>query len=127
MRERPLSPHLQVYRWPLSMALSILHRASGGFLALGSAMLVWWLMTVASGGEAHARFLAFAGSLAGQALLLLWTAALVYHLLNGVRHLAWDAGWGYGKSHTRATGLAVLAGTVVLTAAIWFMARGGAA
>ena len=124
MRERPLSPHLQVYRWPLSMALSILHRASGMALAAGTVVLVWWLMAVAAGGEAHQTFLACIGSPLGQLALLGWTAAMMFHLLNGLRHLVWDSGAGYELPTAQATGWAVVIGTVVLTAGLWLIARG---
>jgi succinate dehydrogenase / fumarate reductase cytochrome b subunit len=127
MRERPLSPHLQVYRWPLSMALSILHRASGVALTLGTALLVWWLMAVAAGGESHRAFIDCIGSPFGQLALFGWTAAMMFHLLNGVRHLVWDSGAGYELPTAQATGWAVVVGTVVLTAGVWLLARGALA
>lgn len=127
MRDRPLSPHLQVYRWPLSMALSILHRASGVFLAIGTGLLVWWLLALARGGAAHEQFAACIASPLGRLALLGWTMALMFHLLNGIRHLAWDAGWGYEIPRTQATGWIVVVGTVVLTALVWWLARGGVA
>ncbi len=124
MRDRPLSPHLQVYRWPLSMAISILHRVTGVALCVGTLLLVWWLMAVAQGGEAHATFVVCLQSPLGVIALLGWTAAMMFHLLNGIRHLAWDAGWGFERATTEMTGWAVLIGTVVLTALVWFLARG---
>lgn len=125
MRERPLSPHLQVYRWPLTMALSILHRASGVALAVGSIVLVWWLMAVAAGGDHYQRFVECASSVIGQIALFGWTLAMMFHLLNGVRHLFWDSGWGFERARAQQTGWAVVAGTVLLTVAIWLLARGG--
>lgn len=127
MRDRPVSPHLQVYRWPLSMALSILHRLSGLFLTVGTMALVWWLIAVAAGGGHYARFSECIASPLGQLTLLGWTAALMFHLLNGIRHLAWDAGWGFDKQRTQATGWIVVFGTFALTALVWWFARGGAA
>lgn len=127
MRDRPLSPHLQVYRWPLSMALSILHRASGVFLAAGTIVLVWWLMAVSAGGARYATFSECIASPLGYVVLLGWTAALMFHLLNGIRHLLWDIGWGFEKKQTEATGWMVVVGTVALTALVWWCARGGAA
>lgn len=127
MRDRPLSPHLQVYRWPLSMALSILHRATGVFLAAGTVALVWWLTAVAAGGESHAAFARCAASLPGQVVLFGWVAALMLHLLNGIRHLLWDMGIGFDKPTTQATGWAVVIGAVVLTVIVLWFARGGAA
>jgi succinate dehydrogenase / fumarate reductase cytochrome b subunit len=118
---RPLSPHLQVYRQPLTAgAMSILHRITGGILAIASFALVCWLMAVAGGSDAFARFAGFAGSWAGIGLLALGAAALVYHLLNGVRHLLWDIGWGFELRRANATGLAVLVLTVLVTAALVF-------
>lgn len=124
MRERPLSPHLQVYRWPLSMVISILHRATGVALVAGTVILVWWLMAVAAGGETHQRFVDCIGSPLGQLALIGWTAAMMFHLLNGLRHLMWDSGAGYDIPTTQATGWVVVAGTVVLTAGLWLVARG---
>ncbi|MCK9487892.1 MAG: succinate dehydrogenase, cytochrome b556 subunit [Xanthomonadales bacterium] len=122
MRARPLSPHLQVYRWPLSMAISVLHRASGVFLSLGAVILVWWLYAVARGGAAHEAFLACINSWLGCIALFGWTAAMMLHLLNGVRHLFWDVGMGFSRERTQATGWAVLIGAVVLTSVIWLLA-----
>lgn len=124
MRDRPLSPHLQVYRWPLSMAISILHRVTGVALCVGTLVLVWWLMAVAQGGESHAAFVECIGSPLGLVALLGWTAALMFHLLNGIRHLFWDAGWGFDIATTQATGWAVVVGTTVFTALAWWFARG---
>lgn len=122
MRERPLSPHLQVYRWPLSMALSILHRGSGLFLSLGAVFLVWWLHSVSRGGAAHEAFLACVNSWFGRLLLIGWTLAIMFHLLNGIRHLVWDAGWGFEKPQTEATGWAVVFGTLILSAIVVLLA-----
>lgn len=127
MRDRPLSPHLQVYRWPLSMALSILHRATGVFLTAGVLVLVWWLVAVAAGGETHAGFQRCIESPLGQVALFAWVAALMLHMLNGIRHLLWDIGYGFDKPTTQKTGWAVVIGAVVLTALVWWYARGGAA
>ena len=117
--DRPLSPALQIYRWHLLMALSILHRASGVLLALGSVVLVVWLLALAAGPETYAGVRAVIASLPGQAALFAWTAALFYHLCNGIRHLFWDAGQGYELGAAYASGYAVLAATVVLTLAAW--------
>ena len=120
--ERPLSPHLQIYRWPVTMLTSILHRISGVGLGLGLLLVAWWLIAAAAGPEAYAMFLAAAGHWAGRVVLSGFTAALVYHLLNGIRHLAWDAGYGYEKSRAERTGTLVIALAVILTLAIWALA-----
>ena len=126
-RERPLSPHLQVYRWQITMTMSILHRASGVVLTFGAFALAGWLMAVAAGGEHYARAAACLASPPGRLVLAGFSLALVYHLLNGVRHLLWDAGVGFEIPEFYRSGWTVAVLTVVLTAAIWFFALGGAA
>ena len=111
------------------MMMSILHRATGVALAVGALALVCWLLAVASGPEAYARFTALAGSPLGQIALLGFCACLIYHLLNGIRHLLWDIGYGYEIPKLYATGWTVLALTVLITGALCFVAMnaGGAA
>lgn len=127
MRARPLSPHLQVYRWQLTMLLSIAHRASGVALSVGALGLVAWLLAVAAGPAAYAQWQALAGSLPGQTALFLMSMALVYHLLNGLRHLLWDTGRAMDIPGVYRTGYTVLVLTVVLTSAIWAVALSGGA
>ncbi len=119
--ERPLSPHLQVYRPQLTSVLSILHRLTGVFLALGMMLLVWWLVAAASGPEAFATAQGFIGSWLGYLLLFGWSVALFYHLCNGIRHLAWDAGYGFELENVYRSGWAVILGTGVLTVAAWVL------
>lgn len=116
---RPLSPHLQVYRWQWTMAYSILHRATGVALAVGALYLTWWLIALASGPQAFAAVQGFSGSIIGQLMLLGWTFSLFYHLANGIRHLAWDAGRGFELDTAAMTGHAVVAAAVVLTGITW--------
>ncbi|GAB2178079.1 succinate dehydrogenase, cytochrome b556 subunit [Dongia sp. agr-C8] len=116
---RPLSPHLQIYQRQLTSVTSILHRFTGIGLAIGLLYLVCWLTAAASGLEAFDRLQSFNGSIIGRLLLLGWTVAFFYHLLNGIRHLAWDAGWGFELPAAYKTGYAVLIGTAVLTIAAW--------
>lgn len=118
-QERPLSPHLSVYRWHITMALSILHRMTGVGLMLGIIMLVWWLIAVASGPAAFELAQAYLTGYVGRALLFLFTFALSLHLLNGVRHLFWDAGIGFDKRVATTTGWLVAVGSVLLTLVIW--------
>ena len=125
--QRPLSPHLQVYRWQITMTMSILHRATGVALTVGAFGLAWWLMAMAAGGEQAARAAACLASPFGKIVLFGFSASLVYHLLNGIRHLLWDIGWGYEIPEVYKSGYTVAALTVVLTAVIWFLALGGAA
>lgn len=127
-RSRPLSPHLQVYRWQITMTMSILHRATGIALAVGAIGLVWWLLAVAAGGESYDRAMGCIASPFGLFLLAGFSLSLVYHLLNGIRHLLWDAGWGFDIPDVYRSGWAVAVLTVVFTAAIWLAAwPGGAA
>ena len=116
---RPLSPHLQVYRPQLTSFTSILHRLTGIGLAVGLLYLVCWLVAAASGLEAFDRLQSFNGSIIGKLLLLGWSIAFFFHLLNGIRHLAWDAGWGFELPAAYKTGYAVLIGTAVLTILAW--------
>ena len=118
-RSRPLSPHLQVYRLPLPALMSISHRATGVLLAAGSLVLVYWLAAVASGPDAFADAQALLGSLPGRVLLLVLTFSLFYHLGNGIRHLFWDAGFGFELRTAHASGVAVIVAAVVLTLAAW--------
>jgi succinate dehydrogenase / fumarate reductase cytochrome b subunit len=124
-RERPLSPHLQVYSWQITMVMSILHRATGVALTVGAFGLAWWLVSMATGGETAARAMACVSSPIGMVLVFGFSLALVYHFLNGIRHLLWDAGRGYDIPSVYKTGYTVVVLTVVLTAAIWFLALGG--
>ena len=119
VRTRPLSPHLQVYRLPLSALLSISHRATGVVLAAGSLVLVYWLAALASGPEAFADAQALLGSIPGRVLLLILTFSLFYHLGNGIRHLFWDAGLGFELRTAHASGVVVVAAAIVLTLTAW--------
>jgi len=119
--DRPLSPHLQVYRFQWTMALSILHRITGVALAFGTLLLVWWLVAAASGPEAFATVQGFIGSILGRLLLFGWTLALFYHLCNGIRHLFWDAGYGFELDVAYRSGLAVLGASVALTLISWIL------
>jgi len=116
---RPLSPHLQVYRPQLTSMMSISHRITGLLLSLGMVAVTAWLLGLALGPEAFATVNDWLGSPVGLIALLAWTAALFYHLLNGVRHLLWDAGWLLELKSAYASGWSVLVLTVVLTAIVW--------
>lgn len=120
--QRPLSPHLQIYRWQLTMVMSISHRMAGIMLSLGAVYLAAWVVALAVGPEAFACINGLATAWYGQILLLAWTVALFYHLCNGIRHLAWDTGWGLELGRAYATGWAVLLATVVLTVGAWALA-----
>lgn len=116
MSGNPLSPHLQVYRPQLTSVTSILHRASGIFLSLGTVMLLYWLVAAAMGPSTYAEAERCFAAWPTQLLMLGWAAAFYYHLLNGIRHLLMDTGWGLDLDTAYRTGYAVFALTVVLTA-----------
>jgi len=112
---RPLSPHLQVYRPQITSVLSIMHRFSGIWLGVGVLLLTWWLVALANGAGPFAVAQAFFASIIGKVILFLWTAALMFHFCNGIRHLAWDSGLGFEKSTYHASGWTVLAAAAFLT------------
>ncbi|HUB88138.1 MAG TPA: succinate dehydrogenase, cytochrome b556 subunit [Dyella sp.] len=93
--QRPVSPHLQIYKWQVQMVTSILHRATGIALSVGALILVWWLIALAAGEDAFNQFKVCMGSPIGMVLLIGWTWSFFYHLCNGIRHLVQDAGAGY--------------------------------
>jgi succinate dehydrogenase / fumarate reductase cytochrome b subunit len=121
MSDRPLSPHLQIWRWNVTMALSILHRATGVGLGLGALLLAWWLIAAASGPEAFAAAQGFMGSVLGRLILLGFTASLFFHLCNGVRHLVWDMGYGFEVATAERSAWFTIAATVVLTLVAWIV------
>ena len=119
--KRPISPHLQIYRPQISSVLSILHRLTGAALGIGSLLLAWWLLALATGPEAFASVQYFLGSIIGRLLLLGFTWALFYHLCNGIRHLAWDTGWGFDLPTLEKTGWAVVVASFALTLVAWII------
>ena len=123
-RQRPLSPHMQVYRWQITMVMSILHRATGIALTAGAFGLAWWLVMLATGPDEAQRAMDVVSSPIGLLFLFAFSLALVYHLLNGIRHLAWDIGRGYDIPTVYNSGYTVAILTVMLTAALWFFALG---
>ena len=126
---RPLSPHLSVYRWQIQMVTSIVHRATGIALAVGTLLVVWGLFALASGPDAFAQVSAFCASWLGQLLLIGWTWSLAFHLLNGIRHLLQDVGLGYAPPTFVRNSWIVTIGSVVLTLLVWacvLAQRGGA-
>ena len=120
-RPRPLSPHLQVYRWQMTSVLSILHRGTGLFLVLGSVMIAFWVVALSLGHDIFASYQAWLGSLLGKVLLAGWSFSLFFHWANGIRHLLWDAGWGYEIERVYITGWIVVLLSVVLTGLLWLL------
>lgn len=126
---RPLSPHLQVYRPQITSMLSILHRLTGVALAVGTLLLTYWLVAAASGPGAFATAQGVIGSFFGRLLLFGWSFALFYHLCNGIRHLVWDAGYGLEIETAQRSGLIVVGAAVLLTLLCWvagYIVMGGA-
>lgn len=117
--QRPLSPHIQIYRWQAQMVSSIVHRATGVALAVGTVVVVCGLLQLASGEQGYEKFRALIGSPVGMVLMLGWSWALFYHLCNGIRHLIQDGGAGYEIAQfVRSSWLSVI-GSVVLTITVW--------
>lgn len=122
---RPLSPHLGVYRWQISNTLSILHRMTGVVLSLGALALTGWLVSLAAGPDAYLGVVDVLGSPPGVLLLFGWTFCFFYHLCNGIRHLFWDAGHGFELRQARRSGLVVVAASIALTLALWLAILAG--
>lgn len=120
--DRPLSPHISIYRWPITMVLSILHRATGIAMSLGFVALVAWLFDAASGPDAYAVFLSVMASPVGKLLLIGWSLAFFYHLCSGVRHLVWDTGRGMEKAEANLSSWLVLLAAAALSAIFWVVA-----
>jgi succinate dehydrogenase / fumarate reductase cytochrome b subunit len=118
-QNRPLSPHLQVYRPQITSVLSILHRITGVVLAVGSLLLVYWIIAAAVGPEAFAEAQSLIGSFLGRLLLFGWTYALFFHLVNGIRHLFWDMGWGFELKTVSLTGWLAVIAALLLTLIAW--------
>lgn len=120
-QNRPLSPHLQIYRPQLTSMLSILHRISGVGLSVGTLLLVTWLVAIAAGAEAYQTVELLIRSFIGRLLLFGWTLALFYHLLNGIRHLFWDMGAGLELPEVYRSGAAVVIATLGFTVLSWIL------
>lgn len=120
--ERPLSPFTTIYRWQITMTLSILHRATGVALAVGAFGVAWWLLAVSASDQRYAQFVDLAGSVPGRIVLAGFSYCLMYHLLNGLRHLLWDSGRGFEIKQFQATGWAVVVLSFVLTGVLWMFA-----
>ncbi|AMX95735.1 MULTISPECIES: succinate dehydrogenase, cytochrome b556 subunit [Mesorhizobium] len=126
-RERPISPHLTVYRPPITMTMSIIHRITGGALYFGTLLVALWLMAAASSQATFDWANSAFGTWLGRIILFGYTWALMHHMLGGVRHLIWDTGAGLEKHTASKIAWATLAGSILLTLLIWIagtMARG---
>ena len=119
--DRPLSPHLTIYRPMLTMMMSIAHRVSGAVLYFGMLLIAWWLMAAAGSANGYGRFQAFIGSWFGYLVLLGLSWALLLHALGGIRHLIWDMGYGFGPTEREWLARATLIGSIVLTLVLWIV------
>jgi succinate dehydrogenase / fumarate reductase, cytochrome b subunit len=120
-RARPTSPHLWIYRWQLGNTLSIVHRMTGAFMSIGLILLAYWWVALASGPAAFAGAVRTLGSPLGLLVMFGLSVSFWFHLLNGVRHLFWDAGRGFEKPARHVSGWAAIAGAVLLTAGLWIL------
>ncbi|WP_457939576.1 succinate dehydrogenase, cytochrome b556 subunit [Mesorhizobium sp. 10J20-29] len=126
-RARPLSPHLSVYRWPITMTVSILHRMTGGALYFGTLLVAWWLIAAATSENQFNIANAVFGSWFGRLVLFGYTWVLIHHMLGGIRHLIWDTGEGLEKHTASKLAWANIAGSIILTVLVWiacYAARG---
>jgi succinate dehydrogenase / fumarate reductase cytochrome b subunit len=126
--ERPLSPHLMIYRWPLPMAMSIAHRITGVGLYFGTLLVAWWLIAAAAGPNPYASVAAFMSSFFGRLILFGYTWALLHHMLGGIRHFIWDAGHGFSAGEREWLSLATAVGSISLTIVLWvfgYLVMGG--
>ena len=117
--KRPLSPHLHIYKPQLTSIMSILHRATGVFSSLGTLVLVYWLISAASGPESYQQAQYWLGSWGGLTMLFFWSFAVFYHLCNGIRHLFWDVGLGFDIKTVYRSGQLVWLITFLLTISTW--------
>lgn len=118
--KRPLSPHLQIYRWQLTMTMSILHRMTGAALCVGTLMMAWWLVAAALGEGAYYTAMDFIKSPLGIFMMFGWSFCFYYHLLNGIRHMIWDTGRMFKTRDAFASGYIVLLLAIIATAATWW-------
>jgi len=116
---RPLSPHLQIYRWPITMTMSILHRITGGALYFGTLLLAWWVIAAAAGPAYFDVANAVFGSWIGRLVLFGYSWALIHHLLGGLRHFVWDFGAGFSKSARDGLAYANIIASAILTILVW--------
>ena len=119
---RPLSPHLTVYRWRITMTLSILHRLTGAVMSVGLIVLAAWLINAAAGPAAYERFAGLMTSIVGRLLLFGWSFAFFYHFANGARHLVWDTGHGFEERQAIASAWFVVVFSIAATSAFWAFA-----
>ena len=122
--KNPLSPHLQIYRWHISSLLSITHRISGAINLLGLILIFLWLLFLSTGESNYEVFLLSINSFFGKFILIGLTWSMSFHILSGIRHLAWDLGYGFEIKTANISGLIVIVSSLILTVIVWLFARG---
>jgi len=120
----PLSPHIQIYRWHVSSLLSITHRISGVINLLALILIFFWLLVLSFGESNYDFFLLIINSFYGKFILIGFTWSMSFHLLSGIRHLAWDLGYGFEIKTANISGIIVIIFSLVLTIIFWLLARG---
>jgi len=120
-RARPMSPHLTVYRFRPTMAMSILHRITGGALYFGTVLVAWWLVAAASGPESFATASAAAGSILGRLVLFAYSWTLLHHMAGGIRHLVWDTGAALGREESTRMAVGTLVASLSATVLLWLV------
>ena len=120
----PLSPHLQIYRWHISSLLSITHRISGIINLLALILIFFWLIVLSSGESDYELFLSIINSFFGKFILIGFTWSMIFHILSGARHLAWDLGYGFEIKTANISGAVVIILSLLLTVIFWLLARG---
>ena len=120
----PLSPHLQIYRWHISSLLSIIHRISGVINLLALILIFFWLIVLSFGESNYELFLLIINSFFGKFILIGFTWSMSFHILSGIRHLAWDLGYGFEIKTANISGIIVIISSLALTITIWMFARG---
>ena len=122
--KNPLSPHLQIYRWHISSLISITHRISGVINLLALILIFYWLVVLSFGESNYESFLLIVNSFFGKFILVGFTWSMIFHLLSGIRHLAWDLGYGYEIKTANISGVIVIIFSLALTIIFWLFARG---
>ena len=122
--QKPLSPHLQIYRWHISSLLSITHRISGIINLVALIFIFFWLLVLSFGANNYEIFLLIINSFFGKFILVGFTWSMSFHVLSGIRHLAWDLGYGFEIKNANISGIAVIILSLVLTIIFWLLARG---
>src|SRR6185295_11716196 len=117
--QRPISPHLSIYKPMLTMMMSIAHRITGAALYFGTLLLVWWLLAAASGPNAYAKVQWFMGTFIGRLILFGYTWALIHHMYGGIRHFIWDTGHGFEPGKRELLAWIGLIGSIVTTIVLW--------